>query len=90
MRGRVLIFELPRVSAFQSLPLVTKGRWREAPEGIRTLRGSELPQWYGKTYTPLISSVAFGDSVSLRLGHGVGLTAHRAVIQHHAAALLPW
>ena len=29
------------------------------------------------------------DSVSLRLGHGAGLTAHRAVIQHRAAASLP-
>ena len=28
-------------------------------------------------------------TVSLRLGHGAGLTAHRAVIQHRAAASLP-
>ena len=27
-------------------------------------------------------------TVSLRLGHGVGLTVHRTVIQHHAAASL--
>ena len=29
-------------------------------------------------------------TVSLRLGHGAGLTAHRAVIQHRAAASLPY
>ena len=34
-------------------------------------------------------SVSFADSVSLRLGHGTGLTCHRHVIQHCAAASLP-
>ena len=34
-------------------------------------------------------SVSFADSVLLRLGHGTGLTCHRHVIQHCAAASLP-
>ena len=34
-------------------------------------------------------SVSFAASVSLRLGHGTGLTCHRHVIQHCAAASLP-
>ena len=37
-----------------------------------------------------LSVICFANAaVSLRLGHGAGLTAHRAVIQHRAAALLP-
>ena len=81
------------VSAFSSLPLVTKGRWHgvAVTEGMRrctfccTSACGAL-----QICDVLIPSVAYGDSVSLRLGHGVGLTAHRAVIQHHAAASLPW
>ena len=35
-----------------------------------------------------LSVICFANAtVSLRLGHGAGLTAHRAVIQHRAAAL---
>ena len=82
-----------RTRAPPSLPLVTKGRWHgeAVTEGMRrctfcrTTTGGR-----SKTCNVLIPSVACGDSVSLRLGHGVGLTAHRAVIQHHAAASLPW
>ena len=37
-----------------------------------------------------LSVICFANAtVSLRLGHGAGLTAHRAVIQHRAAASLP-
>ena len=38
-----------------------------------------------------LSVICFANAtVSLRLGHGAGLTAHRAVIQHRAAASLPF
>ena len=38
-----------------------------------------------------LSVICFANAtVSLRLGHGAGLTAHRAVIQHRAAASLPY
>mgnify|MGYP007114179942 CR=1 FL=1 len=37
-----------------------------------------------------LSVICFANAtVSLRLSHGAGLTAHRAVIQHRAAASLP-
>ena len=50
-----------------------------------------LPGGAEKTYTfSSLPSRLRRATVSLRLGHGVGLTAHRAVIQHHAAASLPW
>ena len=38
-----------------------------------------------------LSVICFANAtVSLRLSHGAGLTAHRAVIQHRAAASLPY
>ena len=38
-----------------------------------------------------LSVICFANAtVALRLGHGAGLTAHRAVIQHRAAASLPF
>ena len=45
----------------------------------------------GKTAIDNPSVICFANAtVSLRLGHGAGLTAHRAVIQHRAAASLPY
>ena len=80
-----------RVCTTQRLPLVTKGSCRR-----RRLKGSErcslqsATLWCGKTcnFSSLPSRLRRA-TVSLRLGHGVGLTAHRAVIQYHAAASLP-
>ena len=55
------------------------GIWREAPERFERNNMDNL------------SVICFANAtVSLRLGHGAGLTAHRAVIQHRAAAALPY
>ena len=55
------------------------GIWREAPERFERNGFNNL------------SVICFTNAtVSLRLGHGAGLTAHRAVIQHRAAASLPY
>ena len=45
----------------------------------------------GDQWSPVdLSVICYANAtVSLRLGHGAGLTAHRAVIQHRAAASLP-
>ena len=54
------------------------GIWRAAPERFER-------NGFGN-----LSVICFANAtVSLRLGHGAGLTAHRAVIQHRAAASLP-
>ena len=45
---------------------------------------------FGRNDFENLSVICFANAtVSLRLGHGAGLTAHRAVIQHRAAASLP-
>ena len=58
-------------------------RWRESACCFEDLSGEPCP--------PVdVSVICFANAtVSLRLGHGAGLTAHRAVIQHRAAASLP-
>ena len=46
----------------------------------------------GDQWSPVdLSVICYANAtVSLRLGHGAGLTAPRAVIQHRAAASLPF
>ena len=53
--------------------------------------GEAVTERFERNNMDNLSVICFANAtVSLRLGHGAGLTAHRAVIQHRAAASLPY
>ena len=52
--------------------------------------GEAVTERFERNNMDNLSVICFANAtVSLRLGHDAGLTAHRAVIQHRAAASLP-
>ena len=99
MQGWTTLFALRAPSvARQRLPIhkgSCRGLPRLAPHHIAGYAGRAFltrpAERFERNGFDNLSGICFANAtVSLRLSHGAGLTAHRAVIQHRAAASLPY